>query len=56
METHRYQIEEIKLIPSGGGVFEIELNGKLIYSKKELGRFPEKGEIPKLFNDQGVTA
>ena len=41
---------EITLIPSGGGVFEIVLNGQLIFSKKALNRFPEKGEIIKKLN------
>tara|TARA_B100001248_G_scaffold129960_1_gene97472 strand:- start:293 stop:457 length:165 start_codon:yes stop_codon:yes gene_type:complete len=41
---------EITLIPSGGGVFEIVLNGQLIFSKKELNRFPKKGEIIKILN------
>ena len=31
--------------PSSGGVFEITLNGSLIFSKKKLGRFPNDGEI-----------
>jgi selT/selW/selH-like putative selenoprotein len=26
-------------------VFEVVLDGQLIFSKKELGRFPETGEI-----------
>jgi selenoprotein W-related protein len=56
MESHGYRIGEIKLIPSGGGVFEVQLNGELIFSKKELKRFPRDGEIPKLFNEKGVTA
>lgn len=33
------------LIQSSGGVFEIENGNFLIFSKKELGRFPEDGEI-----------
>ena len=41
---------EITLIPSGGGVFEIVFNGQLIFSKKALNRFPEKGEIIKKLN------
>jgi len=41
---------ETKLISSGGGVYEIVMDGKLIFSKKELGRFPEDGEIEKLIN------
>jgi selenoprotein W-related protein len=36
---------EVELISSGGGVFEVTCDGKLIFSKKELGRFPENEEI-----------
>jgi selT/selW/selH-like putative selenoprotein len=32
-------------VASHGGVFEISLDGKLIFSKSSLGRFPEDGEI-----------
>jgi|TARA_E500000081_G_scaffold10032_1_gene12076 selenoprotein W-related protein len=39
------------LIPSGGGVFEFQLNGKLLFSKKELGRHSEDGEILKLIEE-----
>ena len=34
-----------KLIKGRDGAFEVELDGKKIYSKKELGRFPESGEV-----------
>lgn len=30
---------------SSGGVFEVSMDGKLIFSKKKLGRFPEEQEI-----------
>tara|TARA_B100000073_G_scaffold157354_1_gene129969 strand:- start:6 stop:197 length:192 start_codon:yes stop_codon:yes gene_type:complete len=43
---------DISLISSGGGVFEISLNGDLIFSKKALNRFPENGEIKKLIMDR----
>ena len=42
----------ISLISSGGGVFEISLNGNIIFSKKALNRFPEDGEIKKLVIDR----
>lgn len=32
-------------MPSGGGVFEVTVDGKKVFSKKELGRFPEEGEV-----------
>ena len=45
-----------ELIESGGGVFEIKVNGHLIFSKKQLSRFPEEGEIVRFIEDlQSVT-
>ncbi len=35
----------VKIIPSSGGVFEVTLDDKLIFSKKELGRFPDNDEV-----------
>jgi selT/selW/selH-like putative selenoprotein len=40
----RYQVEA-ELIPSGGGVFEVEADGTLVFSKKALDRFPEHEEV-----------
>ena len=37
--------KELSLIPSSDGVFEVTLNNDLIFSKKELNRFPNDGEI-----------
>ena len=34
-----------EMIKSSGGVFEVTVNGELIYSKKATGRFPEHDEI-----------
>jgi selenoprotein W-related protein len=36
---------ESELIAGGGGVFEVTVDGKKLYSKKALGRFPEDGEV-----------
>ena len=35
----------VQIIPSSGGVFEVSLGDELIFSKKNLGRFPENSEI-----------
>ena len=34
-----------KLIPGGGGVFDVSADGKVIFSKKAAGRYPEPEEI-----------
>lgn len=33
------------LIEGSGGVFEVVANGKTIFSKKSMGRFPEDEEV-----------
>lgn len=38
----------MQLISSTGGVFEVVADGTLVFSKKELKRFPEEGEIVSL--------
>ncbi len=42
---------EAKLIKSSGGVFEVTLNNSLIFSKKDLGRFPNSNEVEDILND-----
>ena len=39
---------EVELKPSSGGVFEVVVEGDLLFSKKSLGRFPEDGEVETL--------
>jgi len=45
---YKAKLARLVLVPSDGGRFEISLNGTLIYSKLETGRFPEYAEIEKL--------
>jgi selenoprotein W-related protein len=37
--------EEVELVKGVAGVFEVTVDGKLVFSKKQLGRFPEDSEI-----------
>ena len=34
-----------ELIPGRGGIFDVEVDGALVFSKHEVGRFPEDQEI-----------
>ena len=42
LATYKQQIRELKLIPSGGGCFELSINGDLIYSKLKTEKFPDE--------------
>lgn len=39
------QIESFALVPSDQGRFEFSVNGEFIFSKKQLGRHAEEGEV-----------
>lgn len=39
---------DVELVRSGGGVFEIWVDGELLFSKKKLNRFPEDAEVDAL--------
>ena len=39
-----------KLIPGGGGIFDVSVDGVTVFSKRELGRFPKSGEIAELLS------
>ncbi len=44
----------VDLVEGSGGVFEIEIDGDLKYSKKALHRFPTDEEIDALVADEGL--
>ncbi len=45
LKHYEHLIEEIKLIPSDGGKFEVSVNGQLLYSKLATHRHAEPGEV-----------
>jgi selenoprotein W-related protein len=54
MNNFKGSIAGINLIPSGGGVFEVIVDGDLIFSKKELGRFPNEQELSQLIGEKNL--
>jgi selenoprotein W-related protein len=45
----KQQISGMKLIPSGGGCFELTVDGELLYSKLKTGEFPDEQVILDTF-------
>lgn len=46
---------DVDLVKSGGGVFEVTVDDRLVFSKKALGRFPEPEELQGLASG-GIAA
>ena len=42
----------VQLVPGHGGVFEVKLNDKLIYTKSDTGRFPDADEITGIIKNE----
>lgn len=45
LDEHLMKIEAITLIPSSGGVYEVTIDGDLVYSKKETGAHAEHEDV-----------
>ncbi len=52
LTTFTDEISALTLKPGTGGVFEVRVDGNLIWSRAEQGRFPEIKELKQLVRDQ----
>ena len=50
--TFSDELSAVCLLPGDGGIFDIRLNGELLFSRKAAGRFPETSEIKQLIRDR----
>lgn len=41
----------VTLIPGSGGIFEVALADRRLFSKEEQGRFPEENEIEEMLGE-----
>jgi selT/selW/selH-like putative selenoprotein len=42
---------DTRLIKGKDGVFEVEVDGQLVFSKRKMGRFPDPGEVVKAIRE-----
>jgi selenoprotein W-related protein len=42
---------QVELIEASGGLFEVTVDGHLVFSKKNLGRHAEDGEVLRLIRE-----
>lgn len=52
LTTFQDEIAELALIPGSGGVFEVRVDGELLWSRAEQGRFPELKELKQRLRDR----
>jgi selenoprotein W-related protein len=52
LTTFETELGEVALVPADVGVFDIELDGERIFSRKAEGRFPEAKELKQQVRDR----
>ncbi len=45
LATHGGDVAGLTLVPGRGGVFVVRIDGEVVFSQKETGRYPEPREI-----------
>lgn len=53
---HDYQhvVTDLTMVPGSKGIFDVEVDGVMLYSKHATGRHAEPGEVLALFREQIV--
>jgi selenoprotein W-related protein len=51
LTTFESELGEVALVPGTGGIFEIRVDEKMVWSRKEKGRFPDIKELKQIVRD-----
>ncbi len=51
LTTFEAELGGVTLAPGTGGVFDVRVGGKTVWSRKESGRFPDIKELKQLVRD-----
>lgn len=51
MRAFEDELGEVALVPGGGGHFVVRLNDRVVFSRREHGRFPEPKELKQAVRD-----
>jgi predicted Rdx family selenoprotein len=49
----RWPEAEVTLIPGGKGIFDVAVNGALVFSKYLVSRHAQPGEVVRLLEERG---
>jgi len=52
LASYQHRIDALTLVPGPRGIFDVTVNGELIFSKHATGRHAERGEVLEIF--QGI--
>ncbi len=51
LSNYQHVIEELTLTTGANGVFDVRIDGELVYSKDQTGRHAEDGEVLEIVRE-----
>jgi selenoprotein W-related protein len=52
LEEWEQVIDAVEVVPGAGGIFDVHLDGELLFTKAMLGRYPEPEDVLPLLREQ----
>jgi selenoprotein W-related protein len=45
-------LREVVVVPGKGGIFDVHVDGDLVFTKKMIGRYPDPGDVLPLIEER----
>jgi len=52
LEEWEGSLGSVELVPGANGIFDVHVDGELVFTKSMLGRYPEPDEVTPLLRDR----
>ena len=52
LETLKQKVSSLEMVPSGGGCFEVSVDGEKVYSKLATGEFPDPKAVVRAVTER----
>jgi selT/selW/selH-like putative selenoprotein len=52
LEEHEDRVASIEVVPGANGIFDVHVDGTLVFTKSMLGRYPEPDDVMPLVRAQ----
>jgi selT/selW/selH-like putative selenoprotein len=46
----------VEVVPGANGIFDVHVNGELVFTKAMLGRYPQPDEVAPMLRERLVSA
>ena len=55
LSNYQHVIDEVVVVTGDKGIFDVVVDGELLFSKRQAGRHAEPGEVLRLFRSRFAT-